>query len=127
MSMSSAARRRARSCSCASDTGEGRASSTALTSVREIASPLTRAATELLTVAVCHFDIFGRLAKVPRKIRELARDLALQDRPAIVLITALRAMGLLCENSDRQLKLTDLAREHLLPGGTFDVGAYIGL
>src|SRR6478672_8391541 len=84
-------------------------------------------ATELLTVAVCHFDIFGRLACAPHSIRELAHDLALQERPTIVLTTALRAMGLLDENAVKQLTLTNLAREHLLPSGTFDVGGYIGL
>src|SRR6185295_4203803 len=80
-------------------------------------------ATELLTVAVCHFDIFGRLERAPRSVRELAHDLSLHDRPAIVLTTALRAMGLLDKkNSTDLLTLTNLAREHLLPGGTFDVG-----
>src|SRR5678816_4024311 len=84
-------------------------------------------ATELLTVAVCHFNIFGRMACAPHSVRELAHDLALRDRPTTVLTTALRAMGLLGENAAKQLTLTDLAREHLLPGGTFDVGGYIGL
>src|SRR6476620_8591238 len=84
-------------------------------------------ATELLTVAVCHLDIFGRLERAPRSVRELAHDLSLQDRPAIVLTTALRAMGLLDKKNSNLLTLTEVAREHLLPGETFDVGAYIGL
>ena len=83
-------------------------------------------ATELLTAAVCHFDLFGRLARSPRTRTELAGDLGLADRPTAVLTTALRAMGLLAE-SDGRLSLTALAQEHLLPGGPFDIGAYIGL
>ncbi len=83
-------------------------------------------ATELLTAAVCHFNLFGRLAKSPRTVQELAGDLAIHERPAIVLTTALRAMGLLNQSSGK-LVLSDLAREHLLPGAAFDVGGYIGL
>src|SRR4249920_108104 len=74
-------------------------------------------ATELLTAAVCHFNLFGRLAQEPRSVRELAADLALHDRPAVVLTTALRAMGLLRDNGRCKLALTELAHEHLLPGG----------
>jgi O-methyltransferase domain len=84
-------------------------------------------ATELLTAAVCHFNLFGRLAQGPRTVPDLASDLTLHDRPAIVLTTALRAMGLLAEREPGKLTLTDLAREHLLPGGAFDIGGYIGL
>jgi predicted O-methyltransferase YrrM len=83
-------------------------------------------ATELLTAAVCHFDVFGRLARSPRTRNELAGDLGLAERPTVVLTTALRAMGLLTE-SDGRLSLTALAHEHLLPGGPFDLGDYIGL
>ena len=83
-------------------------------------------ATELLAAAVSHFGLFGRLARSPRTRAELAGDLGLADRPTVVLTTALRAMGLLAE-SDGRLSLSDLAREHLLPGGPFDVGDYIGL
>jgi predicted O-methyltransferase YrrM len=84
-------------------------------------------ATELLTAAVCHFDLFGRLARSPRTLRELASDLSLLDRPATVLTTSLRAMGLLRESEPGRLTITELAREHLLPGGRFDIGGYIGL
>jgi hypothetical protein len=84
-------------------------------------------ATELLTAAVCHFNIFGRLALSPRSRQEFASDLGLADRPVVVLTTALRAMGLLDANANGQFALTELAREHLLPGGAFDVGGYIGL
>ena len=83
-------------------------------------------ATELLTAGVAHFNIFGRLAERPMGQEELAETLGLQQRPAMVLFTALRAMGLL-EQRDEQLHPTDLAMNHLLPGGDFDVGNYVGL
>lgn len=83
--------------------------------------------TELLTAAVAHFDVFGRLAAHSRTLAELQRDLKLAERPAIVLTTALRAMGLLTKNSADQLELTPLAAEHLVHGTEFDVGSYLSL
>lgn len=84
-------------------------------------------ATELLTAAVAHFDLFARLADGPRPEEQLQTELGLAPRPANVLFTALRAFGLLCNNPQGRLELTALAREHLLPGGEFDVSGYIGL
>ncbi|MDB5349392.1 MAG: methylase involved in ubiquinone/menaquinone biosynthesis [Planctomycetota bacterium] len=82
--------------------------------------------TELLTAAVAHLDVFGKLAS-PKSFESLRDSLGLADRPANVLITALRAMGLLAHDSANRLVLTDLAREHLVPGADFDVSGYIGL
>ena len=84
-------------------------------------------ATELLTAAVAHLQVFGRLAEGPRAEADLKAELKLADRPAVVLFTALRAMGLLSRDPRGILDLTDLSREHLVPGGPFDVGGYIGL
>ncbi len=81
---------------------------------------------ELLTAAIAHFDIFGRLEREPLSFEVLAEALHLETRPATVLITALRAMHLLRETNGT-LTLTEFAREHLLPGGHFDVGHYVGL
>src|SRR5262245_23252914 len=83
-------------------------------------------ATELLTVAVAHFGVFGRLAQRPLATVELGAALGIAERPTVVLVTALRAFGLL-EMRHGKLHLTDLAREHLLPGSAFDVGDYISL
>jgi ubiquinone/menaquinone biosynthesis C-methylase UbiE len=83
-------------------------------------------ATELLTAAVAHFGVFGRLAEAPQSFADLRDALGLAERPAVVLVTALRAMGLIDEAGGR-LTLTPLAAEHLVPGGRFDVGDYIGL
>lgn len=84
-------------------------------------------ATELLTAAVAHFDIFGQLAQRPMSLADLGNALGLAERPTVVLTTALRAFGLLTADSQERLQLTELAREHLLPGSPFDVGNYIGL
>lgn len=83
--------------------------------------------TELLTAAVAHFNLFDRLSERPRTVDELAHDLGLDARPAVVLFTALRAMGWLTSDGGGKLTLTPVAREHLVPKGEFDVGAYLGL
>ncbi|MFG0295539.1 MAG: methyltransferase [Maioricimonas sp. JB045] len=83
--------------------------------------------TELLVAAVAHFNLFGRLAREPRTFSDLQQDLNLAERPTVVLTTALRAMGLLAVDDQGRLALTPLAEEHLVPGGLFDVGDYLGL
>lgn len=84
-------------------------------------------ATELLTAAVAHFNLFSRLAKQPMTSAELGQSLGLAERPTVVLLTALRSFGLLASDAQGRLFLTELAREHLLPGAPFDVGDYVGL
>jgi len=83
--------------------------------------------TELLTAAVSHFDLFGRLAQQPRTLAELQSELCLAERPAIVLTTALRAMQLLTKNPAGQFELTAISAEHLVRGEEFDVGSYLSL
>ena len=82
---------------------------------------------ELLTAAIAHFHVFGRLSQESLSFDQLRQALSLEARPANVLVTALRAMGMLDLNADGRLTLTPLAAEHLLPGGDFDVGDYVGL
>jgi hypothetical protein len=84
-------------------------------------------ATELLTAAVHVFDVFGRLAARLCLEDDFRRELGLAERPAVVLFTALKAMGLLTRDGQGQLELTPLAREHLVPGAPFDVSDYLGL
>lgn len=83
--------------------------------------------TELLTVAVCEFDLFGRLAKEPRSEDDLRREIGLEVRPAVVLFTALKAMGLLTKDAAGLLHLTPMSREHLISGSPFDVSGYVRL
>src|SRR5687768_13060593 len=85
-------------------------------------------ATELLTAAVAHFDLFAKLVGGPLAFDALRAALGLESRPATVLLVALRAMGLLTADAPLgRFDLTPLAREHLLPGGRFYVGDYVGL
>jgi SAM-dependent methyltransferase len=84
-------------------------------------------ATELLAAAVSHFDVFRRFVEGPVDRGELRERLGLAERPFVVLTTALKALGLLAEDGAGRVDVTDLAREHLVPGAEFDVGGYIGL
>jgi SAM-dependent methyltransferase len=84
-------------------------------------------ATELLTAAVAHFRVFERLADGPLEPAALRDRLGLAERSAVVLVTALRAFGLLDQDGSGRLGLTELAREHLVPGAAFDVSGYIAL
>ncbi len=81
---------------------------------------------EILTAAVAHFDLFGRLHRKALSMDELASELGLATRPATVLITALRAMQLI-EKRDDMLYLTPIAAEHLVPGERLDCGDYLSL
>lgn len=84
-------------------------------------------ATELLTASVAHLGVFHRLAPDPLAPAELRGRLGLAERPFAVLITALRAMGLLTVDGSGRVSLTEMARQHLVPGAEFDVGGYVGL
>jgi predicted O-methyltransferase YrrM len=84
-------------------------------------------ATELLAAAVHHLKLFPHLVETPLSFDDLRARVNLAPRAANVLITALRAMGLLHRHADGRLDLTPIAREHLLPGGAFDVSDYVGL
>ena len=84
-------------------------------------------ASELLTVAVAYFDLFGHLRDEGATFDDLRSTLGLAERPAHVLFTGLTAMGLLTRDGAGRLVPTDLAREHLTPGAHFDVGGYLGL
>lgn len=82
---------------------------------------------ELLTAAVSHFGLFEQLSAGPLTLAELEQELRLQRRPAIVLLTALRAMQLVDCDAQMKYSLSRLAQEHLVPGGDHFIGDYIGL
>ena len=85
-----------------------------------------RHGSELLTAAVVHFRVFEHLAKGSRSFDALRGELGLEQRPAVVLLTALRAMGLLGTDAASRLELTSLSREFLV-GPPFDISGYLGL
>jgi SAM-dependent methyltransferase len=81
----------------------------------------------LLTAAVVHFRVFARLAGGSMSVVEMRHHLELAERPACVLLTALKAMGLIVQDKSGFLDLSPLARGHLTPASPFDISAYIGL
>ena len=81
---------------------------------------------QLLTAAVAHFNIFGTLAESSMTFEQLQDSLGLAPRPTRVLLTALQAFELV-ECHDEKYSTTELARQHLVPGCSFDVGDYVGL
>ncbi len=86
-----------------------------------------RYASNLLTGAVAHFGLFDLLSGGPLPDEVLRDKLELQQRPFLVLVTALKAMGLIRENVDRTIELNPVACEHLDSKGDFYVGDYLGL
>ena len=84
-------------------------------------------ATELLTAAVAHFKVFELVDRESPTPADFRRLLGLSERPATVLLTALRAMGLLVIDARGRVVASDLALDHLTPGAHFDVSGYIGL
>ena len=82
--------------------------------------------TELLVAAAAHLKVFEKLAPGGKFHDDLRRELGLASRPAAVLFTALRAMGLIVEIWGN-LELSALAKDHLVPDQPFDVSDYLGL
>jgi predicted O-methyltransferase YrrM len=83
--------------------------------------------TELLAVAVAHLNVFRHLADAPLSFERLCEKMELAPRAGVVLTTALRAQGMLQKDADGNFALTELAREHLVPGAAFEVSDYLGL
>ncbi len=50
---------------------------------------------DMLTAAICHLDLFSRLAEKPADLSSICGALDLRERPADVMLTLLTAMGLL--------------------------------
>ncbi|MBI1372336.1 MAG: methyltransferase domain-containing protein [Phycisphaera sp.] len=82
---------------------------------------------ELLAAAVAHLGVFDHVAAAPLSFDELRNRVGLAERPAVVLFTALRAMGLLTTDNSGKLTPTPLAAEHLLGDAYFAVADYVGL
>lgn len=81
----------------------------------------------LLTVAVVRFDVGEALSDGLLAYEELCRRLKLADRPAIVLLTALRSIGLIDVDAEGRIGLTEYGREKLDPHSPFHLRGYIGL
>ncbi len=79
---------------------------------------------QLFTAAAVELDLFNWLEKNPCDAKGLCEGLCLAARPADVLVTLVRAMGLVSLDQDGILRLTAVGRDHLLRGGPHDVTAY---
>ena len=79
---------------------------------------------ELLTAAIAHFGVFRVLAEGSLSFEELSQELGLERPPMIVVLTALKAMGLVEVEGSGRLVLSDQAQEHLVAGTEFYVGDY---
>lgn len=94
-------------------------------------APITRFqravySSRILVAAVCHLKVFEILAKAPLPRAGFAGALGLKDRPAKVLLPALRAMGLLSISSTGFVEITPLGR-HLCPDSVTNLVGYLGL
>lgn len=81
----------------------------------------------LLVIGTTRYDIGEALANGPQSYVELCKRFELKDRPANVLFTALRALGLIQLNSDFGIELTAYGREKLSPESPFSLRGYVGL
>lgn len=80
-------------------------------------------AEDLLIVGLVSLDFFTALASAPRTFEEICRRHELQVRPADVMLTLFRAMGLI-ELRDNRYEITPVAREHLVHGSPWFLGPY---
>lgn len=80
-------------------------------------------ADDLVLAAVGWLDVFSWLVEHPADLGDLCRGLDLSPRPADVMCTLFRAMGLL-EPGEVVLRPTPLARYHLVAGSPFDLTPY---
>jgi hypothetical protein len=82
-------------------------------------------ASDLLTAALVWLDFFTWLSTRPSTLEQICQELALQPRPADVMVTLFCAMGFLQREGDVIL-VTDVAREHLVKGSPWFLGPYYG-
>ncbi len=80
-------------------------------------------AVDLLTAAVCEFDLFTRLAAQPMTKAELCRAFGFAERPADVMLTLFTADGFLRAEAG-VFQPTPVAREHLVGTSPFFLGPY---
>jgi precorrin-6B methylase 2 len=80
-------------------------------------------AVDLLTAAICHLDLFSRLAEQPADLPAICRALDVRERPADVMLTLLTAMDLL-QNNGGVFSLTTMAREYLVQSSPWFIGPY---
>lgn len=81
-------------------------------------------AEDLLILALVRLDFFTALAAEPTDLSGLCRRHELHTRPADVMVTLFRAMGLIQPGGDGRLEVTETAREHLVSTSPWFIGPY---
>lgn len=79
--------------------------------------------TDLLAAAMVWLDLFTILDQTPMHLDALCRRLEIHRRPADVMMTLMKAMGLV-EERDAVFYLTAMAREHLVQGSPWCLKPY---
>lgn len=80
-------------------------------------------AVDMLVAALNGFDFFTWLDAHPSSVGGIARHFSFDPRPVDVMTTMFVAKGWL-ERSGDELRLTPIAREHLVAGSPWHLGAY---
>jgi len=80
-------------------------------------------AADLLTAAIVGLDLFSWLDQQPSDPAQICRALEIKERPTDVMLTLLVAMGLLYREGGI-IRVTDLAREHLVRSSPWFLGPY---
>lgn len=81
-------------------------------------------ANDLLVCAVAELDLFTHLAATPLAFDDLCARLRVRPRPAKVLLTLCRALGLIHLSEDLLFAPTEEARAHLVAGAAGDLRDY---
>lgn len=82
-------------------------------------------ATDLLAAALVWLDLFTWLESNPSDLPTICQHFQIHERPADVMLTLFKAMGLL-EEREKRLHLTAVAREHLVKTSPWFIGPYYG-
>ena len=81
-------------------------------------------AEDLLILALVRLDFFSALETEPTDLEGLCRRHSLHRRPADVMVTLFRAMGLITSRADGRYEPTPAAREHLVASSPWFIGPY---
>jgi len=82
------------------------------------------AAVDCLCCAIVHLDFFTVLDRAPASLPDLCRALAIQPRPADVMLTLFAAHGFVACDAEGLFRTTGLAREFLVAGAACDARPY---
>lgn len=81
-------------------------------------------AADLFIAAVGHLNFFSWLDKNPADIDKICSSLHIKERPADVMLTYFKSLGLISEERGT-FHLTETAREHLTDSSPWNLGPYI--